>query len=158
MARNFFHLVPQILAENKFVDVSVPAIIRAAFSGEYKAQFVREFWTKDFDGTDVSVSLMVNVGGSIDSWLGWSAALLMHSTRIDCIDHEYGYLACTGERMDGWHRHIWCEKLKEAETKKIPIDGFDGCATIQSFLYRVARVMNITWDGADDADLFEFKK
>jgi hypothetical protein len=116
--------------------------------------------TKDSDGSDVTVSLVVNVGGSVDSWVGWSVALMMHSVRIDGIDHEFQYKACNsnGERIDGWHRHIWRDSLREADTCKIPIEGFEDCLTLENFLFRIARVMKITWNRADNADLFEIEK
>jgi hypothetical protein len=158
MARDFFHLVPRIVQEPKYVDVSVRAIIRAICSEAFKPQFTREFVTEDSDGSQVSVYLTVNIGGSPDSIIGWSAALMMHSVRIDGVDYEYGYEAMDGNEYDGWHRHVWDARLREADSKKIPLEGYDDCRSLDSFLFRISRTMKITWNGADDADLFEVER
>lgn len=157
MARNFFYLVPHIVLESKYVDVSIAAVLRAVCSEKFKPQFTREIIVADADGAEVSIALTVNIGGSLESIAGWSVALMMHSVRIDGIDHEFEYLTSDGKEAQGWHRHVWSESLQEADTCKIPIEGFDDCATLENFLFRISRAMNITWNRADNADLFEVK-
>ena len=158
MGNNYFHLVPAIVCENKYIDTSVQAIIRAAHSETYKPQITQGFFTTDQDGTEVSLQLTVNIGGSVDDWSGWSVALIMHSVRIDGIDHEPVYTDRHGQECEGWHRHVWDEKSQQADILKVPIGGFDACPSLENFLFRISKAMNITWNGADDADLFEFKK
>jgi hypothetical protein len=156
MATNYFELVPQIVAEEKFFDVSVAGIIRAVGSEEYKAQFKYPHVTKRTDGTEAEVQLTVNFGGSVEA--GWQVAVIMHGVRIDGIDFEESYTDQNGKEQSGWHRHVWCGVKLTSDRNKTPISGLDECVSLEVFIYFVSQVMNLKWNRIDNGEMLDFKK
>lgn len=153
MSETRFHLVPGILREDKYFDISMAEIIRSIESEEGQVEIFCEHGTID-DGVEIEVPLRLRIGGSVMEPESWQVALLMHSTRIDGIDNESFYFDADGLEREGWHRHEWNRRHNSCEREKRPIDGLDDCPSLEIFLYEVFRQMRIRWNRVDHGTLF----
>jgi hypothetical protein len=152
-AENHLDLVAGIVAEEKFFNVSVLAIVRAVCSEGYKAQYKCVHPTKGIDGREIDVQLTVNFGGSSEA--GWQVALIMHGIRIHGIDFEESYEDGDGNEQSGWHRHVWCPSVLSSEKNKFPVAGLEEFVSLEIFIYFVSRLMKLKWNRNDDGEMLD---
>ncbi|MGA8222523.1 MAG: hypothetical protein WB780_12785 [Candidatus Acidiferrales bacterium] len=145
MPKDNFHLVPRILAESKYFDISQSEIERYLYeTGEFEFEC-------DLEIEDAGEPVVVTVELRIRSrgYPHCTIALLMHATRIDCIDRETKFTDENGETKSGWHRHIWHGPSKQADKQKRCIPDVEGADCLEEFLTRAFQVMNITLNRND---------
>jgi len=140
MAKDYFNLVTQIVADEKYFDISQAEIERQlAHSGKFK--FESEIILDD-EGLEVTIPIHLHVGYT-NGPEGWSVALVLHNERIDCIDWESRYHDPDGNRQDGWHRHVWDHASKTCQQRKIPIGDLNNEISLRDFLIRCFTLMGI---------------
>jgi hypothetical protein len=105
MASNNFFLVPQIVADDKYFDVSRPEILRDLRAPAGKFDRTEEHETKDEYNVDFRVIIRLNVNCQSKVPEGWTIALKLHNERIDGVDWESEFTASDGITVHGWHRH-----------------------------------------------------
>jgi hypothetical protein len=140
MARDYFHLVAQIIAEDKYFDVSLAEIERQLdYSGKFR--FESESLL-DNEGTEVTIPIRLYIGYT-NGPEGWSVALVLHNVRVDCIDWEAKYRGIDGNNQSGWHRHQWDHASKTCSDRKIPIPDLNVEISLHEFLVRCFNLMAI---------------
>lgn len=149
MTTNMFFLVPRIVTEEKYFNVSRAEILRClAKDGEFDLSTEHTF--SDGDISLPAVVLRVNITGRGSIPQSWSIALKLHDTRIDGIDWESRFTAQDGTIGSGWHRHCWDEKQTSAEKNKIPVGDLTGDLSKEEFLIRALSILRITLSGNDN--------
>jgi hypothetical protein len=145
MPKDYFHLVPQILVEDKYFDISQSEIERCLLeTGELSFECDLEV---DDAGERVVVTLEIRIRSN--GYPHCTIALLLHATRIDCIDHESRFTDENGEPKSGWHRHIWHAPTKQADKQKRCIADLENADSLGELLRRVFQVMNISLNKVD---------
>ena len=145
--------MPGILEEEKYFDISMAEIVRAIESEEGQVEIFCDHCTIH-EGLEIVVQLRLRIGGSLTEPESWQVALLLHSIRIDGVDHESWYTALDGEEREGWHRHQWNRRESSADRTKCPVEGLEDCPSLEIFLYEVLRKMGIRWNRVDNGNLF----
>jgi hypothetical protein len=79
MASNNFFLVPQIVADDKYFDVSRPEILRDLRAPAGKFDRTEEHETKDEYNVDFRVIIRLNVNCQSKVPEGWTIALKLHN-------------------------------------------------------------------------------
>src|SRR5258708_3267175 len=143
MASNNFFLVPQIVAGEKYFDVSMPEIVRGGMSATGKFDCTAEHKVTDEYCTDYQSVIRINVNCQSKMPEGWTIALKLHRERIDGIDWEAKFDAADGTEGHGWHRHQWNQRSQSAKHTKIPTTDFDGIDSREQFLIRAFSLMRI---------------
>lgn len=147
-ARNLFYLVDRLRAEEKYFDVSRDAIERDLRASGY-CEISCEHTVED-DGGILDVVLRLNLSCRASLPQCWSAALKLHATRIDGIDHEARFTSSDGTVGHGWHRHGWDNSKCNAEHIKHHLDGFDkGLSNRSKFLIKTCQEMRIRLNRKD---------
>jgi hypothetical protein len=152
MALNYFFLVPQIRAEEKYFDVSLQEIVRTVLTPAGKFDRIEEHTSKDEFGIDCRLVLRLNVNCQSKVPEGWTIALKLHNERIDGFDWESEYLAVNGTTGRGWHRHQWSQQGQSAKYTKMPTQDFDGINSREQFLIRALSTMRIRVNARDYGD------
>lgn len=152
MASNYFFLVPRIVSDTKYFDVSVGEILRALDSAAGKFERTEEHETRDEYNLEQHVILRLNINCQSMLPQGWTIALKLHNERIDGIDWESEYTAADGTTQHGWHRHQWSQKEESAKFRKIPSNDLDNVDGREQFLIRAFSIMRITVSGKDYGD------
>jgi hypothetical protein len=152
MVRNYFHLVPRVLESGFYCDVSRDEIERYLYKeGEFDRSFTVPVVDENGDDAEVNIRLILQRNGSRLNQL--SVALLLHDTRIGGIDWEGRFQDCDGKRRSGWHRHVWDERVRNAESRKIALDDFESSFTdVRGFLMRAVEELKIALSGKDYGD------
>ena len=154
MPRDYFHLVQRIVEAEKYFDVSRAEIQREL---EQSGEFAVETYLELDDGNGERVTVTIDLRISYkDGYRGWSAALLLHSERVDGIDFEARYTDVNGNPCSGWHRHLWNPETREAKIGKQPIGDLDDVNGCEEFLIRIFGLLRIRLNQADHGtyDLF----
>jgi hypothetical protein len=149
---NYFFLVPQIVEDEKYFDVSVAEIVRSLNSPAGKFDRTEEHATTDEYGVDYRVVLRLNINCQSKIPEGWAVALKLHKSRIDGIDYESTFTASGGTRGVGWHRHQWNQRQQSAGRTKIATTDFDGVDSREQFVTRAFSVMRIRVSARDYGD------
>jgi hypothetical protein len=152
MASNNFFLVPQIVADEKYFDVSVQEILRAVLSSSGKFDRIEEHPTQDEYGTDFRIIIRLNINCQSRVPEGWTTALKLHNERIDGIDWESKFQRGDGSIGHGWHRHQWNQRTQSSKHLKIPVPDFNGIDAREQFLIRALSVMRIRVNARDYGD------
>ena len=152
MASNNFFLVPQIVATDKYFDVSIPEMLRAVTSASGKFDRVEEQTIGDEYGVDYPVLVRLNINCQSIVPEGWTIALKLHKERIDGIDHESNFDAVDGSAGHGWHRHQWDQRKQSAKYIKIPMADLDSVDGREQFLVRPLSIMRIKVSARDYGD------
>jgi hypothetical protein len=154
MPDELFHLVPLIVREDKYFDVSMDEITREVRTGSGSAEIRGDYFVTTPDGFQACAPLRLRVAGAQvpESFV---VALLMHNTRIDGIDHEDWFESPDGNECEGWHRHVWDQRNKTADDMKCPTDGLEDCLNLESFLRRAFDKMRILLNRVDHGTLFD---
>lgn len=149
MPVGYFEFVPQIAADEKYVDVSRAEIVRELErEGEYDIEF--EHTTVDDFSNRVTVVLRINISCKHAHFPeGWTFTLKLHNTRIDGFDHEERFHDPSGTMCSGWHRHIWNVKTQTAEKNKQPVFDLNAIGSREEFLIRVLKMMHISVSATD---------
>src|SRR5215469_14081570 len=119
MEVNNFFLVPQVVADEKYFDVSIPEILRVISSPAGKFNRTEEHDTRDEYDVDHHVVIRLNVNCQSKDCTGWTISLKMHNVRIDGLDWEPDFTAHDGTKAHGWHRHRWNQRQQNADRTKI---------------------------------------
>lgn len=154
MPDELFHLVPLIVQEDKYFDISMDEISREVQSGSGSAEVKTDHFVVMPGGIQAVAPLRLRVAGA-EVPESWVVALLMHNTRIDGVDHEDWFESSDGNECEGWHRHVWDHRNKTADDTKCPTDGLDGCLNLEAFLRRVFDKMRILLNRVDHGALFD---
>ena len=157
MANDYFELVPQIVEDKKYIDVSRPEIVRALeANGSYDTEF--EHTTVDDFANKVTVVLRININCQHPTYPeGWTFTLKLHNTRVDGFDHEEKFVGMDGAIYSGWHRHLWNVKARSAEKDKALVSDLDGISSREEFVIRVLKLMHTTVSATDyGQDLLPF--
>jgi hypothetical protein len=149
MASNNFFLVPQIVASDKYFDVSMAEINRALIGSSGKFDRAEEQTITDEYGVDHEVLVKINVNCQSVVPEGWTIALKVHKERVDGFDHEPEFDAIDGTKASGWHRHQWDQRQQTAKYIKIPISDFDGVDSREQFVIRAFNLMRIKVNRTD---------
>lgn len=149
MASNNFFLVPQIVADDKYFDVSAAEIIRALLAPSGKFDQTEEHETKDEYNVDFRIIIRLNINCQSKVPEGWTIALKLHNERIDGIDWESEFTAADGSTGHGWHRHEWSQQAQSAKHRKIPVPDFAGIEAREQFLIRALSIMRIKLNARD---------
>lgn len=152
MVTNNFFLVPQIVADEKYFDVSIPEIVRALNSPNGKFERAEEHITTDEFAIPQPVILRLNVNCQSKMPEGWTMALKLHNERIDGFDWESEFTAKDGSVQQGWHRHEWNQRTQSAKKTKIPLSDLDTVDSREQFLIRAFGHMRIRWSTTDYGD------
>lgn len=149
MAADNFDLAPQIIDDEKYIDVSRVEIMRLLErDGSYDTEF--EHPTIDDFSNRTTVVLRVNISCRQPKHPeGWTFTLKLHNTRIDGFDHEEKFLAIDGTIESGWHRHKWNLKKRSAERDKVPISDMNGIGSREEFIIRALKLMNVKLSATD---------
>jgi hypothetical protein len=158
MASNNFFLVPQIVSDEKYFDVSIPEMLRIVRSPAGKFERTEEHTTIDEYGQEYRVIIRLNVNCQSQVPEGWTIALKLHKERIDGIDWEAGFYAVDGSRGRGWHRHQWNQRTQSAKHTKIPTADFDSVDGREAFLIRALSIMRIKVSARDYGDQLPITK
>jgi len=158
MASNNFFLVPQIIADEKYFDVSIAEILRSVLSPAGKFDLTEEHETKDEYGVDFRVLIRLNINCQSKAPQGWAIALKLHNERIDGIDWEPEFLAVDGSIGHGWHRHQWDQRRQSAKHTKTPAPDFDGIDSREQLLIRAFSIMRIRVNARDYGDQLPISK
>jgi hypothetical protein len=112
MASDKFFLVPQIVATEKYIDISRDEIERNLNDegGEVDYDW-EETLTDDFN-VEWNVTLKLNISCKSPLMVGWSIALKLHQIRIDGIDWHSAFCDPEGTKHHGWHRHALTKRNK----------------------------------------------
>jgi hypothetical protein len=154
MPREYFHLVPRIVEEEKYFDVSRAEIQREL---ETRGEFgIETFHELNDDGEQVTVTLDLRISYK-NGYGGWSVALLLHNERVDGIDFEARYTSMDDQSCSGWHRHCWNEAAKEAKTQKKPLTDLDGIDNLEDFLIRIFATLRIRLNQEDHGNYELFR-
>jgi hypothetical protein len=149
MAQEQFFLVSDIVAGEKYFDVSRAEILRSLDGGDGKCEHEIEHEIETKFGSTHVVVLRLNINCKGRYPESWSVALKLAKIRVDGVDHEARFDALDGSKGRGWHRHIWSERQQNAERQKVAVSGLDGIDSRETFLIRVFKLMNITLNAAD---------
>lgn len=150
MAREFFHLVEHIVAEEKYFEVSRQEIARElARCGEFG---IEGYIDLTDDGEEVSIPVELRISYR-NGRSGWHIVLLLHKERIDGIDFEQRYTDMEGGTRSGWHRHQWNPDTKEAKIFKQPVTDLDDVETVDEFLIRVCALLRVRLNPIDHGTL-----
>jgi len=152
MATNNFFLVPQIVATDKYFDVSIPEMLRAVSSTSGKFERSEEQLVADEYGVEHPVLMRLNVNCQSVVPQGWTVALKLHKIRVDGIDWEQDFDAIDGTKGHGWHRHQWNQRKQDAKDSKIPLADFDNVDAREQFLIRALSLLKIKWNKVDYGD------
>jgi len=147
MPSNLFPFAPQIIAEEKYFDVSRDQIVRELQVGD--AEFETEHQFVDDFGNEMTAVLRLNMSCRNNYVRGWTISLKLHKERIDGVDWEPYFVGNDGNRKSGWHRHVWNQKLQSAKSGKIPVQGLDEVNNREDFVIRALKEMNITLNKTD---------
>jgi hypothetical protein len=158
MASNNFFLVPQIVADMKYFDVSAPEILRSLLAPSGKFDLTEEHETKDEYNVDFRVIIRLNINCQSKVPEGWTIALKLHNERVDGIDWESEFTAADGSTGHGWHRHQWNQREQSAKRIKIPAPDFDGIDAREQFLTRALSVMRIRLNARDYGEQLRIDK
>jgi hypothetical protein len=149
MASNNFFLVPQIVADAKYFDVSAAEIVRSLRAPAGKFDLKAEHETKDEYNIDFRVIIRLNINCQSAEPEGWTIALKLHDERIDGFDWESRFTAADGTAAHGWHRHRWDQRAQSAKATKLPARDFDAIDAREQFLIRALSLMRITLNARD---------
>lgn len=149
MASDYFDFAPQVVAEDKYIDISRAEIVRQLETdGFFDAEF--EHTTVDDFANKITVVLRVNISCKHPTYPeGWTFTLKLHNTRIDGFDHEEKFLGIDGTIHSGWHRHMWNTRAKSAEKDKVPISDFEGVSSREEFIIRALKLMRTNLSAKD---------
>jgi hypothetical protein len=86
MTSNNFFLVPQIIADEKYFDVSRPEILRDLRAPAGKFDRAEEHEAKDEYGVDFRVIIRLNINCQSKVPEGWTIALKLHNERVDGLE------------------------------------------------------------------------
>jgi len=139
---DYFHHVEQIREVEKYFNISLEEIERCLNEehNKFRDECAFDLTACGEDGKEVTISLHISCP---DGALAWTAAIVMHSIRIDGLDWE---------DKRGWHRHGWDRNKQHAENKKSPIVGFDTIKTKRDFLVRVMSELRIRLNKNDEGN------
>ena len=152
MSSNYFFLVPRIVAEAKYFDVSIAEMLRVLDSAAGTFECTEEHETRDEYNLEQHVVLRLNVHCQSTLPQGWTIALKLHNERIDGLDWESEYTAADGSTLHGWHRHQWNQREQSAKRLKMPAGDLDTVDSREQFLIRAFSIMRITVSGRDYGD------
>jgi len=157
MPIGYFELVPQVVADEKYIDVSRPEIVRCLETdGSYDIEF--DHRTVDDFANEVNVVLRINISCKHPTYPeGWTFTLKLHNTRIDGFDYEEKFTGHDGVQYSGWHRHIWNVNAQSAERHKVPAVDLNGVASREEFVIRVLKLLHVSVSATDyGQDLLPF--
>jgi hypothetical protein len=149
MASNNFFLVPQIVADRKYFDVSASEILRSLHARSGKFDLKAEHETKDEYNVDFRVIIRLNVNCQSVMPEGWTIALKLHDERIDGFDFESVFDTANGSKARGWHRHQWDQRAQSAKRIKLPAPDLNGVDAREQFLNRALSMMRIRLNARD---------
>jgi len=96
MPTNYFSLAQQIVVERKYFDISRSEIVRR-LEEKGEADIDTEHHTSDDYANTCTVVLRLNIHCKHPNYVeGWTIALKLHNTRIDCLDCEVKFLGMDG--------------------------------------------------------------
>lgn len=132
-------LVPDLLAQEKYFDISCDEIQEELKAG--RADIKREVFV-DVSGETIVIWLRLNFTG-LDQELPvrWKASLKAGGKRIAGLDHEPDFTDMNGQPAQGWHRHVWCSKTKQAESLKESVSV--GATTVSQFIHGATRMFGV---------------
>jgi len=139
-----------MLSDGIYCDVSRAEIERyLSKDGTFDREF--EIPVDDGDGEVVVIVRVVvqRGGGGVETT---SIALLVHNTRVACIDFEARFKDIDGKQARGWHKHEWDPRERTADYRKIPLDGFGPFDSASEFLIRAAEELKVSFSGKDYGD------
>jgi len=146
MPNNYFHLVPHIRAEGKYFDISLNEVERQLRHSN-KFKFEGELVLDD-DGEEATIPVSLHIS-STNGCTAWTAAITLHSKRIDCIDWEKTYPSIEETKESGWHRHHWDVESQSCEKRKMPLPDMHEDMGLRDFLVRSFQFMEVLLN-ADD--------
>jgi hypothetical protein len=149
MSEGFFHLVPAIVANEKYFDVSRDEIERNLADENGRVEYETEHSIEDEFGKEIVVTLRLNINCQSPVAVGWTISLKLHGVRIDGIDWHAFYTDPGGNQQQGWHRHLYSSATKSADGQRLPVDGFHILKNRRDFLIRALSEMKLLLSGVD---------
>lgn len=144
---DYFHLVEQIMAEEKYLPLSRTEVQRS-LELDHEFSFQLDHHTREPDGTESVVPIKLGIRAK-DGHRAWVMTVLLHDIRVSCIDWEAEY----DVRDDGvgrnWHRHGWDPEQRSCERNKIPLPSFDDVSSLEQFLIFSFSEMRISLNSQD---------
>jgi hypothetical protein len=153
--REFFYLVDRIRADTKYFPVSCDEVERALRADGY-FDCTSDYECED-EGELVAMRLRLNVSAPRETnQFSWKIALKLHDVRIDGIDHHERLPLPNGKPgPGGWHRHEWDPRRKNADGRRVRIDGFDkGLSSLRMFLLKSFHELRIEVNRRDDGSQY----
>lgn len=147
---NIFDIVPKLLGDKKWFDVSLDTILAMIRDGKRVDLRTVHVTSDQNTGEELKLPLRLRISGRPPDSEGWHISLLLYNRRIDGFGYEERFRGTDGIEHHGWHRHVWNPNSQDAASKT-PVSLFDGgTMSFRDFLIRGLKEMKISYPKDDD--------